>query len=40
MSIKVIGESSEKVIFVWEGKVQNPSDAGIYNFNFLTISFR
>ncbi|MGQ9508434.1 MAG: hypothetical protein ACUVTN_03425 [Thermodesulfobacteriota bacterium] len=37
-------ESFEKVftkgILDWEGRVPNPSNADIYNFNFLTISFR
>jgi hypothetical protein len=33
----ILKEISEKIVFVWEGKVQNPSDAVIYNFNFLTI---
>jgi hypothetical protein len=36
----IVFESSEKVPFIWGGKVQNPSDTGIYNFNLLTISFR
>ncbi len=34
-------ETSEKVLFIlWEGKVQNPSDAGIDHFNLLTGSSR
>ncbi len=31
-------ETFEKVFFIWESKVQNPSDAGFDHFNLLTLS--
>ncbi|MGQ9509707.1 MAG: hypothetical protein ACUVTN_09955 [Thermodesulfobacteriota bacterium] len=30
----------KKSLIYWSGRVPNPSNGEIYNFNFLTISFR